>query len=176
MPQPRPWLAWVHRKAAVDPSCAPGPLLRAGRPSQGQGHGHGHPSSFLQKGWPQPASQLPLSVPTVESPGGGPMTPTVPLPHSCPSCLQNHVNLVHRKGKTKVCPHPGCGKKFYLSNHLRRHMIIHSGQAQGGAGSAGHRVMGLGSRPGAGGLKTPREHWVHRHRTAPAPRTATQGC
>lgn len=40
---------------------------------------------------------------------------------------QNHVNLVHRKGRTKVCPHPGCGKKFYLSNHLHRHMIIHSG-------------------------------------------------
>lgn len=43
-------------------------------------------------------------------------------------CLQNHVNLVHRKGRTKVCPHPGCGKKFYLSNHLHRHMIIHSGK------------------------------------------------
>ncbi|XP_043940567.1 zinc finger protein 653 [Protopterus annectens] len=43
------------------------------------------------------------------------------------SSYQNHVNLVHRKGKTKVCSHPGCGKKFYLSNHLRRHMIIHSG-------------------------------------------------
>ncbi|XP_006023494.2 zinc finger protein 653 [Alligator sinensis] len=43
------------------------------------------------------------------------------------SSFQNHVNLVHRKGKTKVCPHPGCGKKFYLSNHLRRHMIINSG-------------------------------------------------
>ncbi|KAM4749183.1 zinc finger protein 653 [Rhinophrynus dorsalis] len=41
--------------------------------------------------------------------------------------FQNHVNLVHRKGKTKVCPEPGCGKKFYLSNHLRRHMIIHTG-------------------------------------------------
>ncbi|XP_033029288.1 zinc finger protein 653 [Lacerta agilis] len=43
------------------------------------------------------------------------------------SSFQNHVNLVHRKGKTKVCPHPGCGKKFYLPNHLQRHMIIHSG-------------------------------------------------
>ncbi|XP_068605962.1 zinc finger protein 653 [Brachionichthys hirsutus] len=43
------------------------------------------------------------------------------------SSFQNHVNLVHRKGKTKVCPHPDCGKKFYLSNHLHRHMIIHSG-------------------------------------------------
>ncbi|XP_069088005.1 zinc finger protein 653 isoform X3 [Pleurodeles waltl] len=42
------------------------------------------------------------------------------------SSFQNHVNLVHRKGRTKVCPHPGCGKKFYLSNHLGRHMIIHS--------------------------------------------------
>ncbi|XP_078091182.1 uncharacterized protein znf653 isoform X2 [Mustelus asterias] len=41
--------------------------------------------------------------------------------------FQNHINLVHRKGKTKVCSHPGCGKRFYLSNHLRRHMIIHSG-------------------------------------------------
>ncbi|CAH2272992.1 zinc finger 653 [Pelobates cultripes] len=41
--------------------------------------------------------------------------------------FQNHVNLVHRKGKTKVCPEPGCGKRFYLSNHLRRHMIIHTG-------------------------------------------------
>uniref|UniRef100_UPI00398EE58F zinc finger protein 653 isoform X2 n=1 Tax=Pristiophorus japonicus TaxID=55135 RepID=UPI00398EE58F len=40
--------------------------------------------------------------------------------------FQNHVNLVHRKGKTKVCSHPGCGKRFYLSNHLRRHMIIHT--------------------------------------------------
>ncbi|RVE69074.1 hypothetical protein OJAV_G00074040 [Oryzias javanicus] len=43
------------------------------------------------------------------------------------SSFQNHVNLVHRKGRTKICPHPGCGKKFYLSNHLHRHMIIHSG-------------------------------------------------
>ncbi|KAF4092715.1 hypothetical protein AMELA_G00024070 [Ameiurus melas] len=43
------------------------------------------------------------------------------------SSYQNHVNLVHRKGRTKECPHPGCGKKFYLSNHLHRHMIIHSG-------------------------------------------------
>ncbi|KAM9391726.1 zinc finger protein 653 [Pholidichthys leucotaenia] len=43
------------------------------------------------------------------------------------SSFQNHVNLVHRKGRTKVCQHPGCGKKFYLSNHLHRHMIIHSG-------------------------------------------------
>ncbi|CAF93710.1 unnamed protein product [Tetraodon nigroviridis] len=43
------------------------------------------------------------------------------------SSFQNHINLVHRKGRTKVCPHPGCGKKFYLSNHLHRHMIIHSG-------------------------------------------------
>ncbi|KAM9456695.1 zinc finger protein 653 isoform 2-T2 [Clarias gariepinus] len=43
------------------------------------------------------------------------------------SSYQNHVNLVHRKGRTKMCPHPGCGKKFYLSNHLHRHMIIHSG-------------------------------------------------
>ncbi|XP_074552592.1 zinc finger protein 653 [Halichoeres trimaculatus] len=43
------------------------------------------------------------------------------------SSFQNHVNLVHRKGRTKVCSHPGCGKKFYLSNHLQRHMIIHSG-------------------------------------------------
>ncbi|XP_069832696.1 zinc finger protein 653 [Dendropsophus ebraccatus] len=41
--------------------------------------------------------------------------------------FQNHVNLVHRKGKTKVCPEAGCGKKFYLSNHLQRHMIIHTG-------------------------------------------------
>ncbi|XP_073478782.1 zinc finger protein 653 isoform X2 [Aquarana catesbeiana] len=41
--------------------------------------------------------------------------------------FQNHINLVHRKGRTKVCPEVGCGKKFYLSNHLRRHMIIHTG-------------------------------------------------
>lgn len=128
---------------------APGPLLRTGSPSQGQGH----PSSLLQRGCPQPASQLPFSVPTLESPGG---RPRHPQPHSCPSCLQNHVNLVHRKGKTKVCPHPGCGKKFYLSNHLRRHMIIHSGQAQDGAGSTGRRAMGVGSRAGAGWLKPQR--------------------
>ncbi|XP_025771560.1 zinc finger protein 653 [Puma concolor] len=80
------------------------------------------------------------------------------------SSFQNHVNLVHRKGKTKVCPHPGCGKKFYLSNHLRRHMIIHSGQARGGAGSTGHGVLGLRFRVGSG---------VPRHRTTtqgPPPR------
>lgn len=42
-----------------------------------------------------------------------------------------------------MCPHPGCGKKFYLSNHLRRHMIIHSGQAQGtGQGQAGSNPGG----------------------------------
>lgn len=148
MPQPRLWLSAVPKKAVADPSCVPEPLLRARRPLQGQGQEP--PSSLPQKAWPQPASQLRLSVPmwiTLE------VGPRHPQPHSCPSCLQNHVNLVHRKGKTKVCPHPGCGKKFYLSNHLRRHMIIHSGQAPGGAGSKGHRVMGLGSRAEAGGLK-----------------------
>ncbi|XP_053320654.1 zinc finger protein 653 [Spea bombifrons] len=41
--------------------------------------------------------------------------------------FHNHMNLVHRKGRTKVCTEPGCGKRFYLSNHLRRHMIIHTG-------------------------------------------------
>lgn len=66
--------------------------------------------------------------------------------HFCSSRPQNHVNLVHRKGKTKVCPHPGCGKKFYLSNHLRRHMIIHSGQAL----PAGAMGRGLEARAGAG--------------------------
>ncbi|XP_053573831.1 zinc finger protein 653 isoform X1 [Bombina bombina] len=43
------------------------------------------------------------------------------------SSFQNHVNLIHRKGRTKVCTEPGCGKRFYVSNHLRRHMIIHTG-------------------------------------------------
>uniref|UniRef100_A0A671EXK0 Zinc finger protein 653 n=1 Tax=Rhinolophus ferrumequinum TaxID=59479 RepID=A0A671EXK0_RHIFE len=64
------------------------------------------------------------------------------------SSFQNHVNLVHRKGKTKVCPHPGCGKKFYLSNHLRRHMIIHSGQAQASASAPG--LGQVGSNAGTG--------------------------
>ncbi|KAM9313321.1 zinc finger protein 653 [Gastrophryne carolinensis] len=41
--------------------------------------------------------------------------------------FKNHISLIHRKGRTKVCPEAGCGKKFYLSNHLRRHMIIHTG-------------------------------------------------
>ncbi|KAM4678562.1 zinc finger protein 653 isoform 2-T2 [Discoglossus pictus] len=50
-----------------------------------------------------------------------------PQVYTALSSFQNHVNLVHRKGKTKVCPEPGCGKRFYLSNHLRRHMIIHTG-------------------------------------------------
>ncbi|KAM4754519.1 zinc finger protein 653 isoform 2-T2 [Cyanocitta cristata] len=43
------------------------------------------------------------------------------------SSFQNHVNLVHRRGRTQVCPQPGCGKRFYLANHLRRHMGVHSG-------------------------------------------------
>lgn len=81
------------------------------------------------------------------------------------SGLQNHVNLVHRKGKTKVCPHPGCGKKFYLSNHLRRHMIIHSGQARGGAGcGSGDTGLGLGGRAGARGETLALVSW---HGTAP---------
>ncbi|XP_074932315.1 zinc finger protein 653 isoform X3 [Phalacrocorax aristotelis] len=62
----------------------------------------------------------------------------LPEPIACPyagcgqvyvalSSFQNHVNLVHRKGRTQQCPQPGCGKRFYLANHLRRHMVIHSG-------------------------------------------------
>ncbi|MGH0129311.1 UNVERIFIED_CONTAM: hypothetical protein FKN15_001941 [Acipenser sinensis] len=39
---------------------------------------------------------------------------------------RNHVNIVHKKGRTEVCSHPGCGKKFYLLNHLQRHMVTHS--------------------------------------------------
>uniref|UniRef100_A0AC11EVN8 Zinc finger protein 653 n=1 Tax=Ovis aries TaxID=9940 RepID=A0AC11EVN8_SHEEP len=71
------------------------------------------------------------------------------------SSFQNHVNLVHRKGKTKVCPHPGCGKKFYLSNHLRRHMIIHSGQAQGPGGSLSCKQGALGLEARAGSKVQP---------------------
>ncbi|XP_058862930.1 zinc finger protein 653-like isoform X3 [Acipenser ruthenus] len=41
---------------------------------------------------------------------------------------RNHVNIVHKKGRTEVCSHPGCGKKFYLLNHLQRHMVTHSDQ------------------------------------------------
>ncbi|XP_009463475.1 PREDICTED: zinc finger protein 653-like [Nipponia nippon] len=63
----------------------------------------------------------------------------LPEPIACPyagcgqvyvalSSFQNHVNLVHRKGRTQQCPQPGCGKRFYLANHLRRHMVIHSGE------------------------------------------------
>ncbi|XP_075268659.1 zinc finger protein 653-like, partial [Opisthocomus hoazin] len=62
----------------------------------------------------------------------------LPEPIACPytgcgqvyvalSSFQNHVNLVHRKGRTQQCPQPGCGKRFYLATHLRRHMVIHSG-------------------------------------------------
>lgn len=43
------------------------------------------------------------------------------------SSFQNHINLVHRRGRTQQCPQPGCGKKFYLATHLRRHMLSHSG-------------------------------------------------
>ncbi|KAM3925850.1 zinc finger protein 653 [Leptodactylus fuscus] len=50
-----------------------------------------------------------------------------PQVYTALNSFQNHVNLVHRKGRTKVCPEAGCGKKFYLTNHLRRHMIIHTG-------------------------------------------------
>ena len=107
-------------KLLLDPSCDLQPQLGGRSPSQGQGA-------------PFPSSRE--ASPNLPHPGELKGVGTWhPQPHSCPSCPQNHVNLVHRKGKTKVCPHPGCGKKFYLSNHLRRHMIIHSGQAQGGAG------------------------------------------
>ncbi|XP_037263289.1 zinc finger protein 653 isoform X2 [Falco rusticolus] len=62
----------------------------------------------------------------------------LPEPITCPyagcgqvyvalSSFQNHVNLVHRKGRTQQCPQASCGKRFYLANHLRRHMVIHSG-------------------------------------------------
>ncbi|KAJ7400422.1 hypothetical protein WISP_00208 [Willisornis vidua] len=45
------------------------------------------------------------------------------------------MTLVHRKGRPQVCPkgrpqvcpQPGCGKRFYLANHLRRHLGVHSG-------------------------------------------------
>ncbi|XP_040270938.1 zinc finger protein 653 [Bufo bufo] len=50
-----------------------------------------------------------------------------PRVYTALNSFQNHVNLIHRKGRTKVCPEAGCGKKFYLTNHLRRHMIIHTG-------------------------------------------------
>ncbi|XP_065585230.1 zinc finger protein 653-like isoform X1 [Cyrtonyx montezumae] len=70
--------------------------------------------------------------------GRSPDPEGLPEPIPCPyagcgqvyvalSSFQNHINLVHRKGRTQQCPQPGCGKKFYLTHHLRRHMVIHSG-------------------------------------------------
>lgn len=70
------------------------------------------------------------------APSGVPWGP--PLTSLCPpSPPQNHVNLVHRKGRTQQCPQPGCGKRFYLANHLRRHMVIHSGEPP----NVPHRVL-----------------------------------
>lgn len=120
-------------KLSFHRSCAPGPQLGSGNPSQGQGQDPASPHLS------PPCRALRWTCGT----------------HSCPSHPQNHVNLVHRKGKTKVCPHPGCGKKFYLSNHLRRHMIIHSGQAQGRAGSLSCRQGALGLEARAGSRVKP---------------------
>ncbi|XP_040977761.1 zinc finger protein 653 isoform X10 [Aquila chrysaetos chrysaetos] len=53
----------------------------------------------------------------------------LPEPIACPyaGCGQVYVALSSFQGRTQQCPQPGCGKRFYLANHLRRHMVIHSG-------------------------------------------------
>ncbi|XP_056366215.1 zinc finger protein 653 [Oenanthe melanoleuca] len=65
-------------------------------------------------------------------------SPDPPEPLTCPhstcgqqlsttSSLQSQVS---RRGRSQVCPQPGCGRSFHLENHLHRHVGVHSGEPQ----------------------------------------------
>ncbi|KAM7316994.1 Krueppel-like factor 10 [Alexandromys fortis] len=75
---------------------------------------------------PQPVVQSPK--PTVVSPNGTRLSPIAPAPGFSPSAARVTPQMDSSRVRSHVCSHPGCGKTYFKSSHLKAHVRTHTGE------------------------------------------------
>lgn len=74
---------------------------------------------------PQPVVQNPK--PAVVSPNGTRLSPIAPAPGFSPSTAKVTPQIDSSRIRSHICSHPGCGKTYFKSSHLKAHMRTHTG-------------------------------------------------
>ncbi|CAH7120605.1 Krueppel-like factor 10 [Phodopus roborovskii] len=75
---------------------------------------------------PQPVVQNPK--PPVVSPNGTRLSPIAPAPGFSPSAARVTPQIDSSRVRSHVCSHPGCGKTYFKSSHLKAHVRTHTGE------------------------------------------------
>ncbi|XP_055482694.1 Krueppel-like factor 10 [Psammomys obesus] len=75
---------------------------------------------------PQPIVQSPK--PAVLSPNGTRLSPIAPAPGFSPSTARVTPQIDSSRVRSHVCNHPGCGKTYFKSSHLKAHVRTHTGE------------------------------------------------
>ncbi|XP_028735057.1 Krueppel-like factor 10 [Peromyscus leucopus] len=75
---------------------------------------------------PQPVVQSPK--PPVVSPNGTRLSPIAPAPGFSPSAARVTPQTDSSRVRSHVCSHPGCGKTYFKSSHLKAHVRTHTGE------------------------------------------------
>lgn len=74
---------------------------------------------------PQPVVQSPK--PPVVSPNGTRLSPIAPAPGFSPSAARVTPQIDSSRVRSHICSHPGCGKTYFKSSHLKAHVRTHTG-------------------------------------------------
>lgn len=77
---------------------------------------------------PQPVVQNPK--PPVVSPNGTRLSPIAPAPGFSPSAAKATPQMDSSRIRSHICGHPGCGKTYFKSSHLKAHMRTHTGTSR----------------------------------------------
>uniref|UniRef100_A0A8C6N4J9 Kruppel-like transcription factor 10 n=1 Tax=Mus spicilegus TaxID=10103 RepID=A0A8C6N4J9_MUSSI len=75
---------------------------------------------------PQPVVQSPR--PPVVSPSGTRLSPIAPAPGFSPSAARVTPRIDSSRVRSHICSHPGCGKTYFKSSHLKAHVRTHTGE------------------------------------------------
>ncbi|XP_075405535.1 Krueppel-like factor 10 [Tenrec ecaudatus] len=75
---------------------------------------------------PQPVVQNPK--PPVVSPNGTRLSPIAPAPGFPASSAKVTPQIDSLRIRSHICSHPGCGKTYFKSSHLKAHMRTHTGE------------------------------------------------
>ncbi|XP_039767756.1 Krueppel-like factor 10 isoform X2 [Ornithorhynchus anatinus] len=75
-----------------------------------------------------PPPIVPNTKPPVMSPNGTKLSPIAPAPGFAPSAAKVIPQIDTSRIRSHICSHPGCGKTYFKSSHLKAHMRTHTGE------------------------------------------------